>query len=314
MPNLLTLRSLAEGFSSALIGQQVAGVLDLMGLAVGIWTVWSSITLPLDGKLQHAFRLIGFGALAFAVSHVIDSLVGDLDLLSSEQTLLLTQGTVLISMLFFIPGLAGLADILPMLSSARRLAPIPHFWPLAMVLAGMIVAFSFVLFGISPEAEAAAFIALDGVILIIAGLCIVLLLRTRIGGVIGRCLWLAMVGLLVFSLAHPLQVWLYGGIGLPDTTLAIVHRLIVMPSLMLFALSLTSLARKLSISLYGLPAQPILPSTAEAAQKQERWKVLDGLSPRARARQHSKRKKTEAGSLRLTRPFPALRLRSGKRS
>lgn len=312
MPNLLTLRSLAEGFSSALIGQQVAGVLDLMGLAVGIWTVWSSITLPLDGKLQHAFRLIGFGALAFAVSHVIDSLVGGLSLLSSEQTLLLTQGTVLISMLFFIPGLAGLADVLPTLSSARRLASIPHFWPLEIALALTMVAFSFILFGISPEAEAVAFIALDGIILVIAGLCIVLLLRTRIGGVIGRSLWLAMVGLLIFSLAHPLQVWLYGGIGLPDTALAIVHRLIVMPALMLFALSLTSLARKLSVSLYSLPAQSAPLSPGEETQKQERWKVLDGISPRARARQHRERK-SDRGSLKLTRPFPALRLRSGKR-
>lgn len=312
MPILLTMRSLVEGFSSALIGQQVAGVLDLMGLAVGIWAVWSSITLPLDGKLQHAFRLIGFGALAFAVSHVIDSLVGDLRLLSSEQTLLLTQGTVLISMLFFIPGLASLADVLPTLSLARRLAPIPHFWPLGIVLSLTMVAFSFILFGISPEAEAVAFIALDSIIVIIAGLCIVLLLRTRIGGVIGRSLWLAMVGLLVFSLAHPLQVWLVNASGLPDTTLAIIHRLIVMPSLMLFALSLTGLARKLSVSLYSLPAQPAPPSTAEETQKQERWKVLDGISPRARARQHSKRK-SAAGSLKLTRPFPALRLRSGKR-
>lgn len=312
MPNLLTLRSLAEGFSSALIGQQVAGVLDLMGLAVGIWTIWSSITLPLDGKLQRAFQLIGFGALAFAMSHLIDSLVGDLRLLSGEQTLLLTQGTVLISMLFFIPGLAGLADVLPMLSSARRLARIPHFWPLAIVLAGMIVAFSFVLFGISPEAEAAAFIALDGVILLIAGLCVLLLLRTHIGGVIGRCLWLAMVGLVLFSLAHPLQVWLVNASGLPDTTLAIIHRLIVMPSLMLFALSLTSLARRLSASLYGLPARPAPPSTAEEAQKQERWKAMNGISPRARAHRHSERK-PDRGSLKLTRPFPALRLRSSKR-
>jgi len=312
MPTLLTMRPLAEGFSSALIGQQVAGVLDLMGLAVGIWTVWSSITLPLDGKLQHAFRLIGFGALAFAVSHVIDSLVGDLRLLSGEQTLLLTQGTVLISMLFFIPGLAGLADVLPTLSSVRRLAPIPHFWPLEIVLALTIVAFSFILFGISPEAEAVAFIALDGIILVIAGLCVLLLLRTRIGGMIGRFLWLAMVGLLVFSLAHPLQVWLVNASGLPDTALAIIHRLIVMPSLMLFALSLTSLARRLSISFYSPPAQPAPPSKAEEAPKQERWIVLDGLSPRARARQHRERKSVR-GSLKLTRPFPALRLRSGKR-
>src|SRR5215472_3348791 len=120
MTNLMSMTPLAEGFDSAVLAQQIAGTLDLAGLAVGIWVVWSSISLPLGGSLQRAFRLNGFGALTFALAHVIESLIGGLRLLSDQQNFLLTQGTVLISMLFFVPGLAGLADMLPTLPSVRK--------------------------------------------------------------------------------------------------------------------------------------------------------------------------------------------------
>jgi len=53
--------------SASLPAMQLAGALDLVGLAAAIWTLWSSIWLPLGGSLQRAFRLISFGALAFAV-------------------------------------------------------------------------------------------------------------------------------------------------------------------------------------------------------------------------------------------------------
>ncbi|HEY7350802.1 MAG TPA: hypothetical protein VH599_21005 [Ktedonobacterales bacterium] len=315
MPNLLTLIPLAEGFNSALIAQQVAGALDLMGLAIGIWTIWSSISLPLGGNLHRAFRLIGLGALAFAASHLIESLIVGLQLMSAGANLLLTQGTVLISMVLFIPGLAGLADVLPTLPSSGRVAPTPRFWPIAVTVVVMIGAFSFILYGFSPQAEVAAFFGLDGSITITAGLCILLLARARIGGVVGHSLWLAMLGLLIFSLAHPLQAWLYDETSLSGDTLAILHRLIIMPSLLLFAVSMTGLARKLSASFYIESAHTKLLPTARLAdeEEEERRAELDRLGARARALRHNKRKPADNASD-ASKPLLALRQRLGRDS
>ncbi len=154
MPHPLSMTLLATGINSALLAQQAAGVLDLVGLAVGIWAVWSSITPPIGGNLQRAFRLIGFGALAFALSHVIESLIGSLQLLSDQDNFLLMQGTVLISMLFFVPGLAGLADVLPSLPTARRGVSLPHIWPLAVPMIFLVCAFSFIKGRVNPRALA----------------------------------------------------------------------------------------------------------------------------------------------------------------
>jgi hypothetical protein len=310
MPNLLYMLLLAEGFSADWFAQQAAGALDLVGLAVGIWTVWSSISLPLGGKLQRAFRLIGLGALAFAFSHLLDTLIAGLRLLSNDQGFLLTQGTVLISMLLFVSGVAGLADVVPTLPSAGRVARFPRFWPLAVTAVMMIGAFSFILYGLSPEAEVIALFGLDGGITVLAVLCLILLARSRIGGMIGRFLWLAMAGLLIFSLAHPLQAWLYNRSSLPGNTLAILHRLIVMPSLLIFAYSITRLARKLSVNLY-IESTPTSRLPVAQIMKPERRKVKDGLGPRARARRKREREERLSSPV-ASRPFPALKHRSGK--
>ncbi len=315
MPNLLTMTPLTQGFASTLVNQQVTGILDLVGLTIGIWTVWSSISFPLGGKLQRAFRLIGFGSLAFASSHLIDSLIVALRLANSIQALLLTLGMVLVSMLFFVSGLAGLADLLPALPAARRQAQFPRFWPLAVTVIILVGALSFILYGISPAAEIIAFIGLNSGITIMATLCIALLLRARIGGVIGRSLWLAMVGLLLFSLAHPLQVWLAEETSIPSSNLGLLHRLIVIPSLLLFALSISSVARKLSISLYIESTQTsILPSIQGSEyQNTTRWKAMDYISPRARARRNSERLRAARG-INASRPFPASRQRPRQRA
>jgi hypothetical protein len=312
MPYLLSTALLAQGFDSTLIAQQAAGVLDLLGLAAGIWVVWSTLSLPIGGNFQRAFRLIGLGSLAFAISHLIDSLVSDTHLLSSEQLVLLMQGMVLISLLFFVPGLAGLADTLPLLSH-RQLVPLPRFWPFAVALVIIIGMFSFILYGVSPEAETVAFVGLDGSIIIITGLCMLLLLRARIGGAIGYSLWLVLLGLLVFSLAHPLQAWLYLETNLPSSTLAVLHRLIVMPALLLFALSVTRLSRKLSTSLYIESTPTSLLPAARATDPQEiaRWKRMARTSPRTRARQHSEQARSRTGPI-GSRPFPALHQKSGQ--
>ncbi len=302
MPNLLNL-PLLEGADSTLLAQQAAGLLDLVGLAAGIWTVWSSIMLPLGGNLQRAFRLIGFGSLAFACSHVVDSFIVDLHLVSADQGLLIMQGTVLLSMLCFVPGLAALADMLPTLPGAQGMAALPRFWPLAITTVMVVGAFSFIMYGISPEAEIIALISLDGGISLMACLCIILLIRARIGGMIGRYLWLAMVALLFFSLAHPAQVWMYDNAGLSDRLLAILHRLLVMPALLLFAFSVTRLSHKLNASLY-LEAQQSVVKRADT-QEHPSYSPKAMFSIRARAYRNKARARMLSGA--GSRPFPALR-------
>lgn len=279
--------------SSDLIALQIAGALDLTGLAVGVWTLWSAISLPLGGKLQRAFRLIGFGTVAFAASHLLDLLLAGLQALPGNAGFVITQGTVLASMLVFVPGLADLADVLPTLPTAAQRAPFPRIWPLGIGLTMLIGALCFIVYGFSPEGETFALIGLDGSLLFTATLCFFLLLRARIGGVIGRSLWLALGGLLLFSLAHPLQIWLVEETILPPTTLAVLHRLIVMPALILFALSISRVARALS---YKLSVEPTLAS-AEREEEDLRvavaqhWQATSRMRSGARASGHIHQRK-----------------------
>jgi len=194
------------------------------------------------------------------------------------------------AMFFFVPGLASLADVLPGFSSKRR-KPFPHIWPLAVGLAISIGALSFVVYGLNPEAEVAAFIGLDGSLLLMTLLCIILLIRTRVGGDIGRSLWLATLGLLIFSLAHPFQAWLYEQTDGAPGELSIVHRLIVMPAFVLFAISITQLARNMSRILIAATTGSLAQHAQQAqeavqAQEYERWADMDSISPRTRARQN----------------------------
>lgn len=309
MPHLPSMM-LAEAFDAALISQQLSGLLDLIGVAVGIWTVWSSISLPIGGNLQRAFRLIGVGALAFACSHVIDSLVVNLHLASDEQGLLIMQATVLVSMLFFVPGLARLAEMLPTLPSARKPGSFPQVWPFMLPIIILIGAFSFIFYGVSPEGETVAFIGLDGLLTGMALLCIVLVVRARIGGVIGRALWMAMLGLLLFCLAHPLQLLLYDQADLPSGANDVLHRLIVIPALLFFALSITRLGRKLNASLQMAERLRVFTSTpVTKPQPQPRRSPKHGFSARDRARRNHEREQSLSGAS-PSRPFPAQRPRA----
>ncbi|HEY7356023.1 MAG TPA: hypothetical protein VH590_06135 [Ktedonobacterales bacterium] len=227
---------------------EVTGLIDLTGFLVAIWTFWSTTSLLLGGQLQRSFRFISWGILAFATSHLFESLTRGLQILVNGPDVLVTQGAVLVSLLFFIPGLAGLADAMPMFHHKQSESQL-KIWPLAVGLAIMIGSFSFILYGFSPEAEIIALIGLDGSLILIAAVCVFLLLRARIGGVIGSSLWLAMLGLLLFSLAHPLQAWLYETTNLSADTLAVLHRLIAGPAFILFALSIARLAHGLGHSL-----------------------------------------------------------------
>jgi hypothetical protein len=222
---------------------EIVALLDFSGLAIAIWTFWSSIWLRLGGNVFRAFRLISIGGLAFALSHLLDTI---LQLLDSDTATLIHQGAVLFSVLFFLPGLASLADAVPSFRAARKSTQPGIFWPISVGLTLSIIAASFILYGINALAETVAFLALDGSIILLSGVCLILVVRARLGGAIGRSLWQAMLGLLIFSLAHPVQVWFYEQTYYSLDTLAILHRLIVIPAFCLFALSITSVARTLS--------------------------------------------------------------------
>ncbi|HEY7122314.1 MAG TPA: hypothetical protein VH540_00040 [Ktedonobacterales bacterium] len=234
--------------SFSLVDLELAGLLDLVGLTIAIWTLWSSLWLPLGGNLLRAFRLISLGALAFALSHLMDTLIQNLQLTNLETATLIHHGTVLTAMLFFVPGLASLADALPDFAAPFPTNPQLRLWPFAVGLALTVGALSFILYGFSFEAEFWAFVGLDGSLVLLSGVCVFLVLRARLGGPIGSSLWFALLGLLIFSLAHPLQAWLYEQETYTPGTLGVLHRAVVIPAFCLFAISITNLGQKLSRS------------------------------------------------------------------
>jgi hypothetical protein len=235
---------------------EFSGVLDLAGLAVATWTLWVFLSLPLQGTLQRAFRFISIASLAFAFSHVLDSLVGALDLLPGPGAILLAQGEVLVSILLFVPGLVSLADSFPQFSPAQASQRPFSLWPPAVGFIIGIASLSFILYGISPQAEVIAFLGINGCLVALTVVCCWLLIRAGVRGAVGFSLWLAMLGLILFSMAHPLQAWM---VFQPGNALygPVFHRLIVMPAFFLFAFSMTHLARR--ISRYPLPQPTTLP-------------------------------------------------------
>lgn len=234
--------------SDHLTGYQIAGVLDLIGLLAAIWTLWSTISLTLGGKLLRAFRFMTIGALAFALSHLIDTLLQASRVLNPEVATFLHQGVVSIAIFLFVAGLANLTDDLPALGARKQATYSLRLWPIVVTMALCISALSFVLYGFSLVAEAWAFIWIDIGLIILLGVCLALALRARMGGTIGRSLWLAMVGLFIFGMAHPVQIWFYLNTTLAPGTLAILHRLVVIPAFCMFAVSMTRLGQQIDQS------------------------------------------------------------------
>ena len=244
-----TLAGPLESFlSDHLTSFQITGVLDLAGLLAAIWTLWSTISFTLGGKLLRAFRFMTIGSLAFSLSHLLDTLLQASKALDVEVATFLHQGVVTISIFLFVAGLANLADDLPVLGVHRQMTSSLRLWPLVVGVAMGISALSFILYGFSLVAEAWAFIWVDASMVILLGVCLVLALRARLGGTIGRSLWLAMLGLFVFGMAHPIQVWFYLNTAYAPGTLAILHRLVVIPAFYLFAISITRLGQKVDRS------------------------------------------------------------------
>ena len=228
---------------------QIAGVLDLAGLLAAIWMIWSTISLTLGGRLLLAFRFMAVGAFAFAFSHLIDTLLQASKVLDVEAATFLHQGVVSIAIFLFVAGLANLADDLPVLGASRQMTSSLRLWPLVVGAATCISALSFVLYGFSLVAEGWAFIWIDMSLIILLGVCLVLALRARLGGTIGRSLWLAMLALFIFGMAHPVQVWFYLNTDFTPGTLAVLHRLVVIPAFILFAISIARLGQQVDRSL-----------------------------------------------------------------
>lgn len=267
---------------------EISGILDLAGMAVAIWTLWTSLSLPLGGQLKHAYRCIAWGTLSFATSHLLESFFQGTQILSSEQAYMLMQATVPASILFFVWGLAGIGEALPGFSSDDQRNPFVLVWSLALNSVIAIGAFSFIFYGFSKQAEVVILIGLEGALLILTGLCVFLLIRARLRGAIGRSLWLAMAGLLIFSLAHPLEIWLIEATNISSDLLTILHRVIVMPALILFAVSITRLAHQLNQMLLPVTSAP---KEGQATQPQKTVMLVS-----LRVRERRQRKRLTAGT------------------
>ncbi|HEY7357155.1 MAG TPA: hypothetical protein VH590_11835 [Ktedonobacterales bacterium] len=234
--------------SDSILAFQIAGVLDLAGLLVAIWTIWSTISLTLGGRLLLAYRFIAVGGLAFALSHLLDTLLQASQTLNVEVATFLHQGVVTIAIFLFVAGLANLADDLPGRGAPRQMGTSLRLWPFVVGTALCISAFSFIIYGFSLVAEVWAFIWLEVGLVLLVSVCLALVLRARLGGAVGRSLWLAMLGLLIFGMAHPVQVWFYLNSNLTPGELGALHRLVVIPAFFLFAISITRLGQQLDRS------------------------------------------------------------------
>lgn len=234
--------------SDSILAFQIAGVLDLAGLLVAIWTIWSTISLTLGGRLLLAFRFIAVGGLAFALSHLFDTLLQASQTLNVEVATFLHQGVVTIAIFLFVAGLANLADDLPGRGTPRPVGTSLRLWPFVVGTALCISAFSFIIYGFSLVAEVWAFTWLEVGLVLLLVVCLVLGLRARLGGAVGRSLWLAMLGLFIFGMAHPVQVWFYLNSDLTPGALGALHRLVVIPAFFLFAISITRLGQQLDRS------------------------------------------------------------------
>ncbi len=57
---------------------------------------------------------------------------------------------------------------------------------------------------------------------------------------------MALVGLLIFSLAHPVQTWVSVAQILPEGLGPLLHRLVVIPAFILFSASIARLSRAMT--------------------------------------------------------------------
>ena len=217
---------------------------DLLGLGAAIWSLWVLAWLDLEGALRSAFRWIVAGGMVFALLHLQDTLLRLGQFLSQDLINLIHIGSMLVVMIFLVLGLARLADAsIHLQTRPEGDAPL-RLWPLSVACASVLGALSFILYGLSALAVAWANWALQGSLILVTIACVAQVTRARLGGSVGRALRWALLGLLVFSLVHPLQAWLLAiGALVPSPYFSLLHRVFVIPAFLLFSFSISTLSR-----------------------------------------------------------------------
>lgn len=219
-------------------------LLDLLGLGAAIWSLWVLAWLDLEGALRSAFRWIVAGGMVFALLHLQDTLLRLGQVFSGNLIFLIHIGSMLMVMVFLVLGLARLADAATAWQArAEGGAPL-RLWPLSVGVAATVGALSFILYGFSPDAASLASWLLQAGLILLTIACVAQVLRARLGGSVGRALRWALLGLLIFSLVHPVQPLLFtlGVLG-PTPYSSLVHRIFVIPAFLLFSFSISALSR-----------------------------------------------------------------------
>jgi hypothetical protein len=224
----------------------IEAVLDLLGVIAAIWTLWVFVWLPLKGIALSAFRLITLGGIMFALLHVLDTIFQVWSILSKGLPTLIHFGLVLVALVFFVLGLARLADAVSAWQLPQEELPAQRWRLLVVGLAIVAGALSFIIYGFSLLAVFWADVVMDAGIVLLACACAVQVWRAQLGGAIGGALWLALAGLLTFSLAHPVQTWLAVAQLTPPALGPLLHRLVVIPAFLLFSASITRLSHALT--------------------------------------------------------------------
>lgn len=236
-------------------------LLDLIGVMSAIWTVWALAWLPVEGMLRSAFRFITIGSLTFALLHVSDTVLRQGRLLPGSLVSLIHIGSMLLAMIFFVLGLARLADAVTWEKTAER--PPLRWWPFSVGVALCLGLLSFIIYGLSASAVVWATVGISAGLVLLTAVCLVQVLRARLGGMVGSALWLALIGLVVFCLVHPLQSWLFDArIIVPSPISPVLHRLFVIPAFLLFSASIARLSRGLASPPSQAPRPALLNASA----------------------------------------------------
>jgi hypothetical protein len=221
-------------------------VLDTAGVIAAIWTLWIFAWLPFKGIAMSAFRLIAEGGVIFAFLHVLDTLFSVWTVLPRGLPTLVHFGLVLVSLVLFVLGLARLADVVTDWQLSEGQFPQVRWWPLAVALALILLATGFIIYGFNLLTLVWASYAVDAGIVVLSIACAFQVWRARLGGALGGALYLALLGLLIFSLAHPMQTWVSVAHIVSGPVGPLLHRLVVIPAFLLFNASIARLSRALT--------------------------------------------------------------------
>jgi hypothetical protein len=240
-----------------------AAFLDFLGVVAAIWTLWVFAWLPLKGVAMSAFRLIAVGGLIFALLHVLDTLFSVWKILPQGLPGLIHFGLVLVALVYFVFGLVRLADAVTAWQLPNEQFPRQQWWPLAVALSLVLLALSFIIYGFQLQTVFWAVMAINVGIVVLSIACSVQVWRAHLGGAVGGALYLALVGLLIFSLAHPVQTWLSLSQVISGPVVPLLHRIAVIPAFLLFSAAIGRLSHALAPRM----AQPVSASVRSASTR-----------------------------------------------